>query len=457
MATVGTIVPMSHLAPTPDAELNQVLQALVEGQRAALGDNLVGVYLQGSFAGGGWDAYSDVDWIAAIRRPLGKNQVAALQRLHAALHALDCPWAQHLEGSYFPVELLHREDPLRQALWYLDNGSRELVPSNHCNTLVVRWQVREQGITLVGPPPAELIEPVSAEALRREVRTTMHEWAETFLGAPERISTRWYQPFVVLSYCRMLHTLATGRVHSKPEGVRWAASGALHPRWNGLIRRAWEERPEPWRKVHLLAEPCEVELTLAFVRHALQLADANALAQLPEVTLVQPYDPAWPRWFETLRAYLAPGLAGLACAIEHTGSTAIPGMVAKPIVDVIIAIAPGSFPSVAARLLRLGYRPRGDLGIEGRQAFELMDAGALVALPAHHLYVCEHGAQELRKQLAFRDFMRGHPCWRERLSRLKWELCVAHANDRQAYIAGKDALVREITALALAEAGEDGR
>ncbi len=90
-----------------------------------------------------------------------------------------------------------------------------------------------------------------------------------FLDGPQEIATRWYQPFVVLSCCRMLHTLATGRIASKPAGVAWA-SGHLPSCWNALIRRAWAERPDSWRKVHLPADPDEVRLTLAFVRYAIE-------------------------------------------------------------------------------------------------------------------------------------------------------------------------------------------
>jgi GrpB-like predicted nucleotidyltransferase (UPF0157 family) len=448
---------MQTRTPTPDAELNRVLHALAQKTRAILGDNLVGLYLQGSFAAGDWDAYSDVDWLAIVTQPLSEVEVAALQAMHRALYALDCPWAQHLEGSYMPLAMLRRMDPAHEPLWYLDNGSQELIFSDHCNTLVVRWQVREQGVALIGPPATELVEPVPVEALRQEVLDTMRDWAATFLDTPQVIANRWYQPFVVLSYCRMLHTLATGRIHSKPAGARWGNSN-LHPRWSGLIRRAWDERPDPWRKVWQPADPQEVQITLAFVRYAIALAEQGDLAEgtEPWVTLVQRYDPAWPRWFEEIRAYLEPGLAGLGCRIEHTGSTSIPGMTAKPIIDLIIVIPPETFEQVRERLAALGYRHRGDLGIAGREAFELLDARALLALPAQHMYVCQEGAYELRKQVAFRDFLRAHPAWRERLSSLKWELCLQHGNDRQAYMDGKDALVREITALAL-KAAEDAQ
>ncbi len=167
------------------------------------------------------------------------------------------------------------------------------------------------------------------------------------------------------------------------------------------------------------------------------------------VTLVQPYNPAWPLHFQQIKTFLESGVVDVDCTIEHVGSTAIPGMMAKPIIDLDIVIAQGTFAKVKERLEALGYVHQGDLGLPKREAFDLVDAEAKARLPEHHLYVCEQGVHELRKHLAFRDFMRQHPEWRERLNRLKRELCVKHNNDLQAYMDGKEATVEEITKLAM--------
>lgn len=175
-----------------------------------------------------------------------------------------------------------------------------------------------------------------------------------------------------------------------------------------------------------------------------------------EITLVQPYDPAWPSQFEQMRTLLEGSLQGVDYSIEHVGSTAIPGMVAKPIIDLDIVVVAKSFPTVKERLEALGYVHQGDLGVPKREAFKLLDEKKKASLPAHHLYVCEDGAYELRKHLVFRDFMRRHPEWRERLSQLKKELCLKHNNDREAYIDGKAAMVEEITELAMTEKNNKG-
>jgi hypothetical protein len=134
--------------------------------------------------------------------------------------------------------------------------------------LVVRWTVRECGVVLAGPAPDELIDPISTDDLRTEVLSTIHNWAREIFAKPEQMNNRWYQPFAVLSYSRMLQTLNTGRVESKPAAVRWSKI-ALDSRWAGLIQRAWDERPNPSMKVKQPADPDEFKSTLEFIEFAL--------------------------------------------------------------------------------------------------------------------------------------------------------------------------------------------
>ena len=255
-------------APTPLAGLNAVLLDLVTGARAILKDNFIGAYLQGSFGLGDWDEHSDVDWLIVIDHDLSDAELADLQTLHARIYDGACPWAQHLEGSYFPKDLLRREDESKTPLHYLDNGARRLVPSVHDNELVVRWQMRERGITLAGPDPTELIDPIPVDALKREVHTTMRVWGEEIRTGDYAIGNRWAQAFAVVSYCRMLHTLATGEITSKPAAVRWALAH-LDPAWHGLIQRAWADRPDPGVKVLTAANPADVASTHRYIAYAI--------------------------------------------------------------------------------------------------------------------------------------------------------------------------------------------
>jgi GrpB-like predicted nucleotidyltransferase (UPF0157 family) len=165
-----------------------------------------------------------------------------------------------------------------------------------------------------------------------------------------------------------------------------------------------------------------------------------------KVTLVEKYNPAWPQWFGDIKKYLGEGVAEVSIRIEHVGSTSIPGMIAKPIIDIIIVIEPERREEMKSRLEERGYDYWGNQGIETREVFRLRDESIL---PAHHLYVCPKDSFELKKETAFRDYMKTHKRDRERLNALKWFLAEKFNNDRQLYIDGKDALVKEITEKAL--------
>lgn len=261
------------MGPTPYPDLNAVLQELVTSVQATLGPAFVAAYLQGSFGVGDFDRHSDVDFTIAIEEELSAAQVQALQAMHERIYNLECKWAQHLEGSYFPRAVLKDCAQAGKLLWYLDNGSRALVQSNHCNTVVVRWTVRERGIPLVGPAPAALIDPIPVKTLRGDILTTINDWGQQILDHPEPYQNRFYQSFIVLSYCRMLHDLGTGSIGSKRTGADWAKA-SLAVRWAGLIDRSWDGRPDPAISVRQPADPQDFALTLEFVRYIIGLANA---------------------------------------------------------------------------------------------------------------------------------------------------------------------------------------
>jgi len=255
--------------PTAYPELNGVLGELVDGARAVLGDNFQGAYLHGSFATGDADEFSDVDFLIVAREELTAEQQHALQSLHRRLHALATPWAQHLEGSYVPARELRRLDWTRRPFFFLDNGANDLVWDPHCNTAVVRWLLREHGLVLAGPDPGSLVDPVSAADLRREALERIREYAHWARDPtePEPMS-RWKQPYLVLTFCRLLFTLVNAQVASKREAGEWAL-GEVDHEWAALIRRALADRADPWQRVSQQADAELVGRTLDFADYVI--------------------------------------------------------------------------------------------------------------------------------------------------------------------------------------------
>jgi len=117
--------------------------------------------------------------------------------------------------------------------------------------------------------------------------------------------------------------------------------------------------------------------------------------------IVLDYDSNWPALFQCLRKRIADALGDMAAAIEHVGSTAVPGRVAKPIIDIdVLLTSEPMLPTAIERLATLGYVHRGNLGIPEREAFF-----APANDPPHHLYVCPPCSVEFRRHTAFRDYL----------------------------------------------------
>lgn len=244
---------------------------LVEGARRALGDNFVGVYLQGSFALGEADEWSDVDFLTVTESAVTAEQQASLQSLHERLYAYPVTWAQHLEGSYVTRDALRHPDTERSPWLYLDNGSIEFERDNHDNTAVVRWTLREHGVTLAGPNPRELVDPITSDQLRYDARWALGEWVAWFM--PKDSTSRRGLAIAVLTICRILHTLAAGEVTPKPAAGRWAID-ELDAEWQSLIQWALDDRADPWAKVREPADPALFERTKAFITYAANRGDA---------------------------------------------------------------------------------------------------------------------------------------------------------------------------------------
>lgn len=159
------------------------------------------------------------------------------------------------------------------------------------------------------------------------------------------------------------------------------------------------------------------------------------------VTVVS-YDQAWPGEFLKILGQLAPFILPPAIRIEHVGSTSVPGLWAKPIIDIDVVIRDMTvLPEIIARLAGIGYRHEGDLGIPGREAF-CYDGKP--ELKAHHLYVCPESSPELRRHIAFRDYLRAHPDAVAEYGRIKREGAALFPDDIDAYIAHKSPVIEKI-------------
>src|ERR1035437_7032771 len=141
------------------------------------------------------------------------------------------------------------------------------------------------------------------------------------------------------------------------------------------------------------------------------------------------YEPRWAPDFERLQARILSAVRDTAISIEHVGSTSVPRLAAKPILDIdVIAGTDEGVQLAIERLAGIGYIHRGNLGVDGREALR-----ATVNEPAHNLYVCREGSAALRDHLTFRDYLRAHPETAEIYADLKQMLARQFPEDIERY------------------------
>jgi hypothetical protein len=223
---------------------------------------------------------SDCDFLIVTRQALTTEQEHGLRKLHADVRTWPNRWAGHIESSYAPQDDLRSLAGLGRKWLFIDQGhsGSEMQWSTHCNTEVVRWILREHGVTLAGPSPRDLVDEIGPDVLRARMR----EEAEDFLSGMLtwiKLDSPWAQRYAVTTLCRILHTLETGMVTSKRASLRWARDN-LDTKWNDLISEALEGRSLGWNHSDPL-KPGVLEATLAFNEHVRQRAAQSGIGERP--------------------------------------------------------------------------------------------------------------------------------------------------------------------------------
>jgi predicted nucleotidyltransferase len=216
-----------------------------------LGAKLVAAYVHGSLALGAFDPEaSDVDFLVATEGDLDAGTVERLAALHERL-------GERLDGSYLPRDVLRRFDPARRLHPHIESRGGKLALDDHGGeTVIYRYVLLKCGITLIGPAPHELIDPVEPDELRAGVRALLREWWQPGGGAWEWFHDAVYRRYAVLTMCRVRYTLTEGDVVSKRTAAEWSLA-RVDSAWRDLVERA------------VSRGACGYEETVSFVRATL--------------------------------------------------------------------------------------------------------------------------------------------------------------------------------------------
>lgn len=168
---------------------------------------------------------------------------------------------------------------------------------------------------------------------------------------------------------------------------------------------------------------------------------------MPMRVHVEPHNPRWAEDFAVEAERIRRALGPIVAVVHHIGSTAIPGIYAKPIIDFLIEVRDiNAVDSRHGEMAALGYEALGEFGLEGRRYFRKDDdAGNRT----HHVHTYGIDSPQLARHLAFRDFLRAHPDWAGQYSELKRRLVEQHPDSIESYMDGKDPFIKRVEQLAL--------
>jgi hypothetical protein len=253
--------------PTPFADVNLVLDDFLARIQARLGDRFQGMYLVGSLALGDFDRRSsDIDFVVVTDTPIGDDLFDGLQDMHAQFAASGSAWAGSIEAIYVSRSALRRAAPDESHYPQIEKGTRLFKAPLESGWVYQCITIRDRGVVVAGPDPRTLVDTIHPQALHSAAAEIAGLWLEQAATDPTWLPwlrQRDAQAFVILTLCRLLYSLATGSVASKPRAAEWARQELGEP-WAMLIESALAKQYEAGNITQ-----SEEEQTLAFIKFTL--------------------------------------------------------------------------------------------------------------------------------------------------------------------------------------------
>ena len=244
---------------TPYSNVNTVLAIITTRLKATLGDTLVGLYLEGSLVVGDFEPrISDIDLVAALASDIDDQEFAALQAMHEALVAEHPAWYDRIEVCYITVDALGSIKSRTSMIVNISPGEPIHRTEARREWLMNWYLTRERSVTLYGPSPATIIEPISKAEFVQSVRDHAAGWKDWV----NDMRNPYAQSYAILTLCRALYAYKTGEQVSKKAAALWAQQQL--PEWSDVIQQALA-----WRQggKYLAADDAIHPRTVQFVNH----------------------------------------------------------------------------------------------------------------------------------------------------------------------------------------------
>lgn len=262
--------------PTPYADINQLLELLLSGMQKILGAKLIGLYLYGSLVIGDFDPnISDIDLVAALSSDIDDKEFGTLQKMHDDFANGHKQWDDRIEVCYISVAALRTVKSQTSIVANISPGEPFHRREASKEWITDWYVVREKGITLFGPSPKTIIEPISKDEFIHSVKANAKAWRLWINDMHNRKS----QAYAILTLCRALYAYKNGEQVSKKQAALWAEQEL--PEWSSLIQNALLWR-EAWRDENVDHDATFPE-TLRFVHFVISQFEKEAIRKAQEL------------------------------------------------------------------------------------------------------------------------------------------------------------------------------
>jgi hypothetical protein len=218
---------------TLDADVDELLTRLIDRMLVVLGEKLVAVYLYGSLVTGDFDpAISDIDLLAVMAAELDDLEFERLDLMHTRFAEEHPDWLERIEVAYLSLAALRSFRSHASPIAVISPGEPFHMKEAGEDWLINWWVVRRQGVALLGPPPTDIIPPLSTAEFIDAVQVQAEQW-QTHIYA-----MRGYQQqgYAILTMCRALYAYTNGEQVSKRAAAHWVERQL--PEWAALVENA---------------------------------------------------------------------------------------------------------------------------------------------------------------------------------------------------------------------------
>lgn len=413
------------------SDINSLLENISKELQNCLNDNLVGIYIFGSLAWGDFNyKSSDIDIVVVTNSDITSQNFVALDLIHKKLIETYPYWDDRIEIAYVSLSSLRNLKKSMCNIALISPGEPFNIKVAGTDWMINFYLLQNNNITVFGPEPKMILPLITKDEFMFNVKQQALEWKDWIVNTKDSIG---YQYYAVLTLCRAYYVICNGEQVSKKTAGNYAK--LKFDKWKSLIEEALSYYQSSSEKL----DKNRYELVHQFTQEIV-----NIIEDLPikDVEVV-PYDPSWPNIFDIEAKKIKAALGNSFASIHHVGSTSVPGLAAKPKIDIIACVNHLDFDHQG--LANLNYEYRGGFNLPLRKSFTYRSPDLNV-----NLHIFEENDPEVELNLLFRDYLRENVQARDQYAALKYKLLEDDASHKKdgamyrGYTLGKHDLIQDI-------------